>query len=179
MAKSILTSHTEMMRGFYPSVNVMKGLFANDHLHSSLAALTKSVVTSIDTAHLSDILASASTLRDDLADEDLEEATEEFFENHPELAESIEELPALYALSKADRLLVIWFVRIYVTMTFTCIMLNISVEYPELDALIDALGISGGLAAGKKAGELTAKTLDKLPQKRVGVAIQASKVLLW
>lgn len=164
VAKAVLASNAEMMRGFYPSVNVMSGLFGNDQLRLPLAALTKSVVTSIDTSYLSDILATAATFSEELAEQDVDELTDEFFENHPELAESIEELPALYTLSAADRLQVIWFVRICVLMSVTCVMLNISVEHPELDSIIDALGISGGLAAGKKAGDLTGKALDKLPQ---------------
>lgn len=163
IAKVFMDSHTEMMRGLYPSFNVISSLGLNEQLQSLIAELTKSLAAAIDTSYLNSILASAGTFRDELADQDLEELTDDFFENHPDLAESIEEIPALYTLSKADRTLVIWFVRLCVTMSFTCIMLNLSVENQELDAIIDALGISGGWAAGKKAGELTGKALERLP----------------
>ena len=125
--------------------------------------MTSWFATSVDTSHIQEILASASTLMERLTDEDLEEI-DDFFETHPYLAETIEEIPALYTLSKTDRTLLVLFVRICVTMAVACIMLKIDADLPELQRVIDAFGSVGGWAAGKKAGEFTDKVLDDLPQ---------------
>jgi hypothetical protein len=49
-------------------------------------------------------------------------------------------------------------------MAVTCVVLNINTEYPDLEKIVAALGLSGGCEAGKKAGEFTSKSLDNLPQ---------------
>jgi hypothetical protein len=163
IAKQINDNHVAISKMIDPSFSALKLMGYDDRLRKSIAAMTSSFATTIDTAHIHEILASASALREELADEDLEEI-DDFFETHPDHAETIEELPALYALSKSDRALLVWFVRICVTMSVACIMLNIDAELPELQRVIDALGLGGGWAAGKKAAELTDKALDKLPQ---------------
>lgn len=164
VAKMFLDSHTNMMRGLYPSINIAAGLALQEQFQSPIAALTKSLAASIDTSYINGVLADAIKFRAGLAEQDLDDLTDDFFENHPELAESIEELPALYALSKADRTVAVWFVRFAVMMAVTCVILNINTEYPELEKIIGALGLSGGWEAGKKAGEFTGKALDNLPQ---------------
>ncbi len=111
--------------------------------------MTSSFATSVDTSHIQEILASASTLMERLTDEDLEEI-DDFFETDPYLAETIEEIPALYTLSKTDRTLLVLFVRICVTMAVACIMLKIDADLPELQRVIDAFGSVGGWAAAKK-----------------------------
>jgi hypothetical protein len=48
-------------------------------------------------------------------------------------------------------------------MAVTCVILNINTEYPDLEKIVAALGLSGGWEAGKKAGELTGMALDNMP----------------
>jgi hypothetical protein len=164
VAKMFLDSHMQMMRGLYPSLNMVAGLGLQEQFQLPVAALTKSLAASIDISDINGVLADAIKCRAGLAEQDLDDLTDDFFENHPDLAESIEELPALYALSKADRTVVIWFVRFAVMMAVTCVILNLNTEYPDLEKIIAALGLSGGWEAGKKAGEFTGKALDNLPQ---------------
>lgn len=164
ISKMFLDSHNAMLRGMFPPISLVTSLGLSEQFQSPISAITKSLAASIDTSYVDSILASAVTFRDQLAEEDLEDLTDDFLENHPDLAESIEELPALYTLSKTDRALVVWFVRICVTMTVACVLLNIEAEFPEVQRFIDVLGIGGGLAAGKKAGDVTEKVLDRLPQ---------------
>jgi hypothetical protein len=161
---SVYESYAEMMRGLTPALQSFAQATVVPDIQASMSAMASSLATAIDTSRIQDLLASASALRNELADQDIDELTDEFFWSHPDLAESIDEIPALRVLSKAERNLVIWYVRICVTMTFTCILLNINMEHPQLDAFIGALGITGGLESGKKAGALTGRVLDKLPQ---------------
>lgn len=164
VAKMFLDSHTEIMRGLYPSLNMVAGLGLQEQFQLPVAALTQSLAASIDTSYINGVLADAIRFHAELAEQHLDDLTDDFFENHPALAESIEELPALYALSKADRKVVIWFVRFAVMMAVTCVILNINTEYPDLEKIVAALGLSGGWEAGKKAGEFTGKALDNLPR---------------
>ncbi len=164
VAKMFLDSHTEMMRGLYPTLNMVAGLGLQERFPLPVAALTKSLAASIDTSYINGVLADAIRFHAELAEQHLDDLTDDFFENHPDLAESIEELPALYVLSKTDRRVAIWFVRFTVMMAVTCFILNINTEYPDLEKIVAALGLSGGWEAGKKAGEFTGKALDNLPQ---------------
>ncbi|MDQ0869020.1 hypothetical protein QFZ70_001493 [Arthrobacter sp. V1I9] len=164
VAKMFLDSHAEMVRGLYPSVNIAASFALQEQFQFPVTALTKSLAAAIDTSYIDSVLADAIKFRAEVAEHELDELTDDFFDSHPELAESIEELPALYKLSKADRTVVIWFMRFAVMMAVTCVVLNINTEYPELEKIIAALGIGGGWEAGKKAGEFTGKALDKLPQ---------------
>lgn len=168
VAKQISDNHAAISKMLDMSIATPKMLGFDDQFQKSIAAMTSTLTTTIDTSRLQDILATASAFKEEFAEQDIDELADEFFDNHPELAgsitESIEESGALYALNKTDRALIIWFVRICVTLTVACVMLNIDAELPELQRIIDALGLGGGWAAGKKAEELTGKTLDKLPQ---------------
>jgi hypothetical protein len=147
-----------------PSLSALRAMGYDERFQTSLAAMTSSFATSIDnTSHIQDILASASTMMEELTDEDLEEI-DDFFESHPDLAESVEEIPVLYTLSKTDRAMVVFFVRVCVTVAVACIMVNIEAELPEVQRIIDAFGGLGGWAAGKKAADYTDRVLDKLPQ---------------
>lgn len=161
---SVYDSYADVVHGLTPVLQKFAQATAMPDIQASLSAMTSSLAAAIDTAQIQDLLASASALREELADQDIDELTDEFFWSHPGLAESIDEIPALRLLSKAERKLVIWYVRLCVTMTFTCILLNINMENPQLDAIIGALGISGSLETGKKAAALTGRFLDKLPQ---------------
>lgn len=164
VVKQINDHHASISKMLGMSLATHKMLGFDDQFQKSITAMTSSLVNTIDTSQFQDILASASAFKEAFADQDIDELADDFFDNHPELAKSIEESPVLYALDKTDRALIIWFVRFCVTVSVACIMLNIDAEFPELQRVIDAFGIGGGYAAGKKAGEITAKDLDKLPQ---------------
>ncbi|WP_394525614.1 hypothetical protein [Paenarthrobacter nicotinovorans] len=162
-ARQLSDNQAAITKMLDPSLSAFKVMSYDGRFQTSLAAMSSSFATSIDTSRIQDILASASTLMEGLTDEDLEEI-DDFFESQPDLAETVEELPVLYTLSKTDRALFILFVRVCVTMAVACIMLNIEAELPEVQRLIDAFVGIGGWAVGKKAGEITGKVLDKLPQ---------------
>lgn len=162
---SVYESYAEMMRGITPSLQRLAQATLTPDIQATINALTSSMAATVDMSQIQGLLASASALREELADQDIDEVTDEFFWNHPELADSIEELPALRVLSKAERNLVIWYVRLCVAMTFTCILLNINLENSQLDAVLSAVGVSGGWPTGKKAGEHMDKALDRLEQK--------------
>jgi hypothetical protein len=67
----------------------------------------------------------------------------------------------LVSPSPENRRLVIWFIRIAVTLHVTCLILNISMDNAELAAVIGAVGISGPAAGG--AAAKGAKYLGKIP----------------
>jgi hypothetical protein len=164
VAKMFMDSHNEMMRGLYPSPNFIGNLGLNEQFQSPIATLTKSLASSMDTSYLNSILATAATYRDQLGEQELDELADEFFENHPDLSESLQESPALYALSRTDRRVVVWFVGIIVTLYVGSALLTVGTEYPELKALVDAFGLDagGGLPAGLAAAKATDMALEKL-----------------
>lgn len=161
ISKTFIEGYAEIMKPLIQSINALD-IAPYGEFQKTIASMASSMTAAIDTSQIQDLLASASALRHELADEDIDELTDEFFWSHPNLAESIEEIPALRALSKSERNLVIWYVRICVAMTFTCILLNINMENPQLDAVLGAVGISGGWQAGKSAGGHAGRALDKL-----------------
>jgi hypothetical protein len=166
ISKMFMDSHDKMLRGMFPPMNVIAGLGLTDPLQSSIGALTKSLATSIDTSYVNSILANAATFRDRLAEEDYEELAGEFFENQPDLAQSIAESPALHALSTSDRRLIVWFVGIIVTLYVGNALLHIGTDFPEVKAMIDAFGLDagGGVPAGLAAAKATDMALERLPQ---------------
>lgn len=160
--------HAQMMRQLLPSIKVASAFTYGETIQGSFSRITESITSTVDPAVIANILSNARAFRDEVIEQDVDALTEEFFDSHPDLAESIEEIASLYTLSRADRMLVIWFVRISVTLSVACFMLNISDEYPDLQRILDALGLGGGYAAGKLAGDVTAKALDKLPHEETG-----------
>jgi hypothetical protein len=169
VSKMFVDSHDKVLRGMFPSINVINGLGLADQMQSSIGALTKSLTTSVDTSYVNSILANAATFRDRLAEEDYEELAVEFFENQPDLAQSIAEAPALHALSHSDRRLIVGFVGIIVTLYVGNALLHIGTDYPEVKAMIDAFGLDagGGVPAGLAAAAATDKALEKLPQQEL------------
>ena len=141
----------------------MGSLFKPDMLfEDSLAALGASVASSIDTNFMQDLIDQADMLKAEIEALDIDDRADELFNAHPGLTESIEHLPMLASLSQENRNLVIWFVRIAVTLYVTCLILNVSMENADLAAIVGAVGLSGptaGMTAGKGAKYL----LDKIP----------------
>lgn len=164
--KQINDNHAAISKMLDLSYATPKMLGFDDQFQKSITAATSSLVSTIDTSGLQGILATASAFRDELGEQDLDELTDEFFENHPDLAASLEQSPALYALSKSDRRFIVWFVGIIVTLYVGNALLHIGTDYPEVKAMIDAFGLDagGGLPAGWAAAKLMDKALDKLPQ---------------
>lgn len=166
VTKMFMDSHDKMLRGMFPSMNVIAGLGLADQMQSSIGALTKSLASSVDGSDISSILANAATFRDRLEEENADELTDEFFENYPDLTEALEKSSALFALSIADRRLIVWFVGVIVTLYVGNALMHLGTDLPEVKAMIDAFGLDagGGLPAGLAAAKLTDKALDKLPQ---------------
>lgn len=141
----------------------MGSLFKSDMVfEDSLAALGASVASSIDTNFMQDLIDQADMFKAEIEALDIDDRADELFNAHPGLTESIEHLPMLVSLSQENRNLVIWFVRIAVTLYVTCLILNVSMENADLAAIVGAVGLSGptaGMTAGKGAKYL----LDKIP----------------
>ncbi|MGO4145756.1 hypothetical protein AB4Y77_11770 [Paenarthrobacter sp. YAF11_1] len=165
IAKQINDNQTAIFKMIDPSLGAIRMMQHEERFQKSMAAMASSFASTIDASQFQDILASASKLREQLAEEDLEEI-DDFFESHPELAGDIDESPALYVLTKTDRALIVWFVRIVVALYVGAGLLIIGTDSPELKAVIDAFGLDfgGGLPAGWAAGEIAKKALDQLPQ---------------
>lgn len=159
---TFIENYAEMMKPLTQAINSLN-IAPYAELQKSVALMSSTLAASIDTARMQDITARTAALREQFVDQDLDELTDQFFDEHPDLAESIEEAPGLLAFSKMERHLIVAYVRLVVVITITCFILNITEEYPEIDKILAGLGIGGGLQAGKKAAEYTRKVLDKLP----------------
>ena len=130
----------------------MGSLFKSDMVfEDSLAALGASVASSIDTNFMQDLIDQADMFKAEIEALDIDDRADELFNAHPGLTESIEHLPMLVSLSQENRNLVIWFVRIAVTLYVTCLILNVSMENADLAAIVGAVGLSGQ-TAGMTAG---------------------------
>jgi hypothetical protein len=164
---SVYDSYAEMMQGITPALQSFAQTHIMTNIQASMSAMTSSIAEAIDTAQIQTLLATASAFTADLSDQEIDERVEEFFESHLDLAGSIERCPALYAMPKADRRLVVWLVGIIVTLYVGTTLLQIGTDNPELKAFIDAFGLDlgGGVPAGISAGAATNKLLKKLPQK--------------
>lgn len=87
---------------------IVEGYLSSDSREKPrLRTITLSTAASLDNTRVQAVLASASRVRQQLNDEKLEELTEEFLGAQPNLAITLEQSPVLYALSKADRRLVV------------------------------------------------------------------------
>jgi hypothetical protein len=163
---SVYDSYAEMMHGITPALQGFAEANIMPDIQASMSAMTSSLAAAVDTSQIQSLLATASAFTADLSDRDIDERVDEFFETHPGLAGSIEQSPALYALSKADRRLIVWLVGIIVTLYVGTSLLQIGTDSPELKAIIDAFGLDlgGGVPAGISAGAYTNKALKKLPQ---------------
>jgi hypothetical protein len=148
-----------------PSLSALKIVSYDDKLQKSTKAVASTFTASMDTSRIQDLLATATTLRQGLSDEDVDELTNQFFTTHPDFAESLEESPALVKLSRTDRRLIVWLVGIIVTLYVGNALLYISTDFPELKIVIDAFGLDfgGGVPAGIAAAAATNEVLKKLP----------------
>lgn len=149
-----------------PSRTMLMMASHNDQIQKSIEAMASHFATQMDTSRIQDLLATASTLRQGLTDEDVEELTDDFYTAHPDLAESVEASPVLWTLSKTDRMLIVWLVGVIVTLYVGNALLSIGTDHPELKAAIDAFGLDfgGGVPAGITAAAATNEVLKKLPQ---------------
>lgn len=170
IARQLAQSYESFGKQFAPSIAQMypvlqmAGLMGSDvELQKTISLLTSSVAQSIDTSFARNLLSQASTLRDELESDDFDDITADFFDQQPEVAASIEQLPFLVTLSTAERRLIVWFIGTIVAIYVTMGVVNISLDSEEFDALLGGLGIAGP-ASGVVAGKVTGKLLDKLPQ---------------
>jgi len=140
----------------------MSNFYTSAQIGDSLAAIGAAVASSFGTMPAEDLVEQAGTFRAELDASDVDDHASELFQTHPELADSIEQLPMLVSLSPENRKLVIWFIRIAVTLYVTCLILDISMDNAELAAVIGAVGLSGP-AAGAAVSTGTKYLLDKIP----------------
>lgn len=149
-----------------PSRTMLKMASHNDQIQKSIEAMASHFAAQMDTSRIQDLLATANTLRQGITDEEVDELTDEFYTSYPDFAESVEASPALWTLSKTDRMLIVWLVGIIVTLYVGNALLYIGTDLPELKAVIDAFGLDfgGGVPAGITAAAATNEVLKKLPQ---------------
>ncbi|MBT2521810.1 hypothetical protein [Arthrobacter sp. ISL-28] len=129
----------------------MSNFYSSAQVGDSLAAIGSAVSSSFGVMDTQELVEQADAFRAEVDASDVDDRASELFDTHPELADSIEQLPMLVSLSPENRSLVIWFIRIAVTLYVTCIILNISMDNAELAAVIGAVGISGPTAGGAAA----------------------------
>lgn len=148
---------------FTPDINISEALTFSSALRTASTSVTESILATIKPISILDILDQAESFRAEIDDEELEDLTEEFFQQQPELATAIAELPVLITLSRTERLAIIWFVRISVTLYVAGYLVNLSTENPALFTILAVFGLGTGTDPGKLAGKATEKLLDFIP----------------
>lgn len=139
------------------------GMFQTAELQNAMLGFSRALTDTTGTRNVSSLLSQAASLQGILEDKpDIEQFATEFFEDQPELAESIEELPFLINLSSTERKLIVWFIGVVVSIYVTLGLLTLNRENPDLHSVLGDLGIAGP-AAGIAAGKGTKKLLDMLP----------------
>ncbi|BAS17613.1 hypothetical protein AHiyo8_59160 [Arthrobacter sp. Hiyo8] len=157
-------SFSKMIAEQYASVGAIGQALANMHkiqfepmyqsadLQKAMAAFYRSFTHSVSTPNVGALLNHATSLQGILVDRpDVNEFAAEFFEEQPELAESIEQLPFLITLSSADRKLMVWFFTVVVAIYVTMGLSAIGSASPDLHSILGDLGVSG-MGAGAIAG---------------------------
>lgn len=123
---------------------------------SFFASATQSIFTSLDTSFIDDLLGQAKSFdMGDLAFDDLDEG---FFAQQPELIQSIEQLHQFSELSAADRLVLVRFIKVIVTLAVTLGLLEVSTDLPVAGLILACLGF-GGMPVGHFVGEVANKAL--------------------
>lgn len=125
---------------------------------SIFSSATQSLIGSIDTSFLDDLLSQAKDF--DLSTVGLDDATDNFFEQQPALSHSIEQLPQFKEFSPADRLILIGFIKVIVTLSVTLGLLELSVDQPAAAIILACLGVSG-IPAGNLVGGVINKALTQ------------------
>lgn len=148
---------------FTPDINIGEALNFSSALRTASTGVTESILATIKPLSISDILDQAEAFRSEIDDEELAILTDEFFQQQPELATAISELPILVTISRAERLAIIWFVRIAVTLYVAGYLFNLSSENPTLFTILAVLGVGTGTDPGKLAGKATEKLLNVIP----------------
>jgi hypothetical protein len=166
VSKMLVESHNLMLKDLIPSFNALNDWAKENQFQTTLLTMAKETAFALDNPAFSGLLATASTFRERLDEQELEGLTDEFFETHPDLAASIEQSPAVRTLSLADRRVIVWTVGLIVMLYVSNALLHLGTDCPELKAIVDALGLDagGGLPAGYAAAKLTGKALEKLPE---------------
>lgn len=123
---------------------------------SLYADATKSIFSSLDTSFIDDLLGQAKTFdMGDLAIDDLDDG---LFAQQSELVQSIEQLPQFSELSAADRIVLVRFIKVIVTLAVTLGLLEISTDLPAAGLILTCLGL-GGMPVGHFVGEVVNKAL--------------------
>lgn len=140
-----------------------ESMYQNVDLQKAMTAFSGSFTQSVSSQNVNALLSQATSLQSILEDKpDVDEFAKEFFEEQPELAQSIEQMPFLIALSSTDRKLIIWFFTVVVAIYVTVGIIDITLDNPALGLTLGALGLSGP-GVGKQAAKATKKLLDRIP----------------
>lgn len=136
-------------------------VYQNLELQKAMASFTRSFTHSVSSPNVSALLSQAASLQGILDDKpDVNEFAAEFFEEQPELAESIEQLPFLVTLSSKDRKLIVWFFSVVVAIYVTMGLSALNSSSPDIHSILSDFGISG-MGVGTVAGAVTKVALDK------------------
>ena len=97
----------------------------------------------VDPALIERILAESAELTEELEADGVAQSAQEFFENQPTLAETIDDLPIVRAtLNPADREKVVAFIRVIVFISVFCLILGVGVINPWVATILGAIGFS-------------------------------------
>lgn len=112
----------------------------------------------------------AESLEEDLEADHVEQSVQEFFENQPELAEDIDNLPVVQAtLNEEDREKVVKFIRMLIWICTFCIIYGVSTSNPVV-AVLAAVGVGANTVYGK-SGDHVRRPVDRMADDPDGGAI--------
>ncbi|WP_341392892.1 hypothetical protein [Arthrobacter sp. G119Y2] len=124
-----------------------------------LSAVSKST---FDDRFFSDLLAHATELENEVEAAHVEQTVQEFFENQPELADSIDHLPIVQAtVNQEDREKIVTFIRVLIFTSAFCLILGVTPINPWIPAILSAAGL-GALDAYKKSDAPVRRLVDKI-----------------
>ena len=124
-----------------------------------LSTVSKST---FDARFFNNLLAQATELEDEVEAAHVEQTVQEFFENQPELANSIENLPIVQAtLNQEDRDKIVTFIRVLIFISAFCLILGVAAINPCVSAILSAAGL-GAMNAYEKSDVPVRRLVDKI-----------------
>jgi hypothetical protein len=138
VSKMLVESHNLMLKDLIPSFNALNDWAKENQFQTTLLTMAKETAFTLDNPAFTGLLATVSTFRERLDEQELEGLTDEFFETHPDLAASIDQSPAVRTLSRADRRVIVWTVGLIVMLYVSNALLHLGTDCPELKAIVDA-----------------------------------------
>lgn len=138
--------------------------------------LASLALPTFDPSLLERLRAEADGLEEELEADHVEQSVQEFFENQPELAEEIDNLPVVRAtLNQEDREKVVKFIRVIIWICTFCIIYGVSSSNPVVAAVLSAVGFGANTVYGKSEDHVR-RLVDRIADDPDGGAIKGP---LW